>query len=67
MRASAHLCASLPNFLILEFRWKDRPWRDEILTEPLQIEDGHLILPDGPGLGIELNMDRLRKYLRHEW
>ncbi|MFH1006635.1 MAG: mandelate racemase/muconate lactonizing enzyme family protein [Candidatus Latescibacterota bacterium] len=65
--ASAHLCATLPNFLVLEFRWKDNPWRDEILTEPLRIEDGHLILPEGPGLGIDLNMKRLKKYIRHEW
>jgi len=56
-----------PNFLILEFRWKDRPWRDEILTEPLQVEDGHLIPPDGPGLGIDLNMDGVEKYLRYQW
>ena len=42
-------------------------WRDEILTVPLQVDAGHLILPEGPGLGLELNMDGVRKHLRCEW
>jgi muconate cycloisomerase len=31
----------------------------ELLTEPLRYADGHLHLPTGPGLGVELDMDRV--------
>jgi muconate cycloisomerase len=32
----------------------------ELLTEPLRYAAGHLHLPAGPGLGVELDMDRVR-------
>ena len=52
--AAVHLMATLPNFLILEHMADDVPWRYELMTEfPLQ--DSHFIVPDRPGLGIELN------------
>jgi len=35
---------------------------DEILTEPLQIEDGYLVLPDAPGLGVEVDEGVIEKY-----
>jgi L-alanine-DL-glutamate epimerase-like enolase superfamily enzyme len=31
------------------------PLADEILAEPLEIQDGHLVVPRGPGLGIDVN------------
>ena len=33
-----------------------------VLTEPLQVINGHIAVPDGPGLGIELN-DEMVKFL----
>jgi L-alanine-DL-glutamate epimerase-like enolase superfamily enzyme len=51
---SAALCATIPNFFILEFDVDDAPWKDDIMTHPLQIEDGHLKLSDRPGLGSDL-------------
>ena len=39
-------------------------WRDDILAEPLQVEDGCLVVPDRPGLGIELDMAGVE---RHRW
>jgi len=38
------------------------PLADEILAEPLNIKDGRLIVPDGPGLGIEINESVVEKY-----
>lgn len=35
---------------------------DEILREPLQLEKGDLVLPDGPGLGVEVNEAAVDKY-----
>src|SRR5262245_1037044 len=38
------------------------PLADEILGEPLDIEKGDLLVPQGPGLGIEINESVLQKY-----
>ena len=35
----------------------------EILKEPLQWEEGYIIPPKKPGLGVELNEDVVSKYL----
>jgi galactonate dehydratase len=51
---SAHFCASIPNFRIMEIDIDDVPWKDEVATPPV-IEQGHLVLPKGPGWGIEIN------------
>jgi len=62
--ASAQVMASVPNFLILEFvhTARDAPWRDELLSEPLEVKEGYLELPTGPGIGMELNMEAVTKY-----
>jgi len=61
--ASVHLCACIPNFLILEFQLGDVPWRDKMLKHPLTIKDGHIELPTGPGLGALLNKEVTDKHL----
>lgn len=38
------------------------PLADEILKEPLQIENGDLVLPNTPGLGVDVNESVLEKY-----
>jgi mandelate racemase len=35
--------------------WQD--WADAILQKPYEIKDGHLQIPDAPGVGIEWNED----------
>ena len=63
--ASCHCCASVPNFLVLEWHWVDRPhWNELVLADPPLIEDGYIRLPDGPGLGVELNEEAVAKYAR---
>lgn len=59
---TAHLCATVRNFMVMEFDRDDVPWRDDVLTEPLRIENGNLILPDGPGFGIDLNEEEIAKH-----
>jgi galactonate dehydratase len=63
--ASCHVCASIPNFLVLEWHWLDRPYWDELLIadKPI-IQEGHILVPDRPGLGYELNEECARRYLR---
>ncbi len=60
--AAAHVCATLPNFQILEFSHGEAPWREEIVDPPEQVEDGYLTVPERPGLGYSLNETVIRKY-----
>jgi L-alanine-DL-glutamate epimerase-like enolase superfamily enzyme len=62
--AACHTCASMRNFLILEFHAQDVPWWDDLVVgdQPM-IQDGYITLPDEPGLGIELNEDVARAHL----
>lgn len=53
--ATAQVACGMVNFLILEHAWSEVPWRAELLDPPERIVDGHLVLPDGPGLGHVLN------------
>ena len=54
--ACLHLCAAIPNFLILEYVWTNEPWRSRIQKgDPIVNRHGYLALPDAPGLGIDLD------------
>ncbi|NKB72558.1 MAG: mandelate racemase/muconate lactonizing enzyme family protein [Candidatus Latescibacteria bacterium] len=59
---SASVCATVPNFYIQEFDVDDAPWRDDIMTHPLQIEAGHLVLSQRPGLGSDLIEAELQRH-----
>jgi L-alanine-DL-glutamate epimerase-like enolase superfamily enzyme len=61
--AAAHLAAASGNFLIFEFPSSPNPIGDTLLTRPLRPEKGALMVPDGPGLGIEFDEDRLAEHL----
>lgn len=52
--ACAHLAVSIPNFQILEFV-RSEPWRDRVLQEPWPVKQGQLVVPERPGLGVELD------------
>jgi 2-dehydro-3-deoxyphosphogalactonate aldolase len=53
--ANIHFSASLPNFLILESIQTWGGFHAELLKTPIRWEEGYVIPPDEPGLGIELN------------
>jgi L-alanine-DL-glutamate epimerase-like enolase superfamily enzyme len=59
---SAAVAATIPNFFILEFDQDDAPWRDDLMTHPLEIENGYLKLGERPGLGSDLIEEELRKH-----
>ena len=52
--ASLHVCATVPNFLILETA-RDMPWHDKVQTTPLVINEGFFELPESPGLGTDID------------
>lgn len=59
------LAAAVPNFLIQEhFDAFNDPWTRDIVTWHPSIDPvtGHLSLPDGPGLGIDLNLDVVKAH-----
>ena len=60
--AAAHVCAGMPNFLILEFSYGEVPWRAELIEPPEHIGKGHLSLSARPGLGIRINEKVAVKY-----
>ena len=51
--AAAHVSFASPNFLILETIRSG--FHDAVLRKPLRWEEGYLVAPDEPGLGIELD------------
>ena len=60
--ANAHLAAASPNFLVLECIQDWGGFHADILVNRLRVEDGRMILPTDPGLGVELNEDVARAH-----
>lgn len=50
-----NLCATCANFVILEYEFDDNPWRNDLVTHPLELRDGYLELPVRPGMGSDLD------------
>lgn len=59
---SAHFCAAIPNFRIMELEVDDVPWKSELVTKAPVVENGQFIVPTAPGWGTDINEDALRKY-----
>jgi galactonate dehydratase len=56
LAAALHFAASTPNFMIQEaFGEFDVPWRDDLVCGWNPLLNGEFILPEKPGLGVELN------------
>ncbi|MCC6167982.1 MAG: mandelate racemase/muconate lactonizing enzyme family protein [Caldilineaceae bacterium] len=54
--ASAHVCATVPNFMVLEFHWLHRDYWTTIIQEKEDIiKDGYIHMTDRPGIGVELD------------
>ena len=61
--AGAHLMAALPDLhLGCEFYMSTYYLREDILAEPFPVRDGMVHIPDGPGLGVTVDTDRLAAY-----
>lgn len=60
--ASIHLIASIPHAPFLEFSVTESSIRKELLSIPFVQKNGYIDVPTGPGLGIELNPEVIRKY-----
>ena len=60
--ASAHLTAAVDGADWLETDANDNPLYSEVFTPAIRIENGDLVMPTGPGLGVELRADSIRRY-----
>lgn len=61
--ACIQLAACIPNFSLQEYpTGEHEPPKSEIVKSPLKLENGYLIIPDAPGLGVELAEDAAERY-----
>ena len=60
--AAVHLMAAIPNALMLERIENDWPGREKVLTQHLQLKDGHLVVPVRPGLGVDIDEEFVRAH-----
>ncbi|MGE0688192.1 MAG: galactonate dehydratase [Dehalococcoidia bacterium] len=61
--ACLQVAACIPNFAIQEYPLGERePPKSEIVKKPITLEAGFLLIPDAPGIGVELNEEMASKY-----
>jgi galactonate dehydratase len=64
--ACAHVCVSVPNFLIMEWQsyFMTNPMYKEIVTfdEENWVKDSFIKVSDKPGIGVDLNIEAMKKY-----
>lgn len=63
--ASCHVCASVPNFMILEWQiyFHTDPMFKEIVTfDGPMVENGFITLSEKPGIGVDINQEGMKKY-----
>ncbi len=63
LAAGIQLAASVPNFLCQE----QVSLGEGYLKQPFQVQNGHVLVPTGPGLGIELDDDQVAARIGHDW
>ncbi len=64
--ANLHTAAAIPSFVALEHHGLDLPFWPGLVTglaDPL-LEDGYVRVPEGPGLGVDLNLEGIEANLR---
>ena len=59
--ASVHIDVSIPNFITQEYSLGDESEKNNYLISSLKREGGYIITPEKPGLGIEINKERINQ------
>jgi galactonate dehydratase len=60
--AALHLLAAIPNTLMLERIENDWPGRNEVISAPPVLDNGSLIVPTAPGLGVDIDEAAIARY-----
>ena len=63
LAAGLQLAASIPNFMCQE----QVSLGDGYIKQPFKVENGYVKIPEGPGLGIELDDNQIADKLDHDW
>jgi galactonate dehydratase len=63
LAAGLQLAASIPNFMCQE----QVSLGEGYLKQPFKVENGYVKIPEGPGLGIELDESQIANKLDHDW
>ena len=61
--ASAHVATAIPNSLAVEFHSYELEWWDDLYEGAPIIEEGHIEIPEEPGLGLTLDMDAVEAHM----
>jgi galactonate dehydratase len=61
--AALHVAAAIPNLMFVERNPQVWLVAEQFLKAPLPVGDGWLGVPGGPGLGIEVDEDKLKPYI----
>ena len=62
------LCAATHNIAMQEYSPTEHMYpKNELVDEPLSINNGHLMVPNRPGLGIDLNLDAFKHHPPTRW
>ncbi len=67
LMANLHVAAAVPNCPFIEYPYDPPAWtpeiRDFLLAEPIRIDsEGYVRLPERPGLGLEIDEEKLKRY-----
>jgi muconate cycloisomerase len=57
--ARAHLLAAMPNVDLPCYPAGPLVYQEQVVKEKVRYKDGHIVVPDGPGLGVEIDVERL--------
>jgi len=60
--ATLQLAGCINNFRILEIMLNDVCWRKELTDEEVAFQSGNILIPDKPGLGLDINEENCLKY-----
>lgn len=58
--ATLQLAACTPVVDMLEYDIRSNPLRDPLMATPIDVVDGWVAIPDGPGIGVNLDFDAVR-------
>ena len=62
LAATLNVSAAIPNFLITEYFLNMESLGNEIAEQPFEVVDSYIAVPEGPGLGIELDEAALARF-----
>jgi L-alanine-DL-glutamate epimerase-like enolase superfamily enzyme len=60
--ASLHLNAYLMHSLYLEFNVSSASLLNTLCYPPIEMTDGYIAVPNGPGMGVDVDLERLEKF-----